>query len=154
MDSWLHSGTPPPSGIRPPADLFWNFLGKPSLLTDPKIFLKAPLTPIYTNYEGERAPKNAIFCENFPKKCPKTAFLTCFFKICLRRINYGQISVLLVLQESSEIQFYRSKGRQNFRIFFQKSVPSRKSQIRPWLHSNLNFKKPLILTRIEILYRV
>ena len=27
--------------------------------TDPKIFLKAPLTPIYTNFVGEQAPKSA-----------------------------------------------------------------------------------------------
>ena len=49
--------------------------------TDPKIFLKTPLAPIYTNFEGERAPKkNGFFLSNFSKKCPKTAFLTCFFK--------------------------------------------------------------------------
>ena len=74
-------GCSPPSGIRPPADpkgppfdtfseiYFWP--------TDPKIFLKAP---IYTNFEGERAPKKRDFLSKFFKKCPKTAFLTVFFK--------------------------------------------------------------------------
>ena len=30
-------------------------------LNDPKNFLKATLAPIFTNFEGERAPTNAIF---------------------------------------------------------------------------------------------
>ena len=29
--------------------------------TDPKIFLKTPSAPIYTNFEGERAPKKPNF---------------------------------------------------------------------------------------------
>ena len=52
---------PPPSGIRPPADPkgppFDTFSEIHFCPTDPKIFLKAPLAPIYTNFEGERAPK-------------------------------------------------------------------------------------------------
>ena len=35
--------------------------------------------PINTNFEGERAPKNRVLLSKFSKKCPKTAFLTCFF---------------------------------------------------------------------------
>ena len=45
--------------------------------TDPKIFLKAPLAPIYTNFEGgggERAKKNAIFCQIFSKSAQKRLF--------------------------------------------------------------------------------
>ena len=77
--------TPPPSGIRPPADPkdlpFDTFSEIHFWPTDPKIFLKAPLAPIYTNFERERAPKkNAIFLSKFFKKCPKTAFFDCFFK--------------------------------------------------------------------------
>ena len=34
-------------------------------LNDPKNFLKATLAPIYTNFEGELAPKNAIFWSTF-----------------------------------------------------------------------------------------
>ena len=100
----------PLSGIRPPADPkgppfdtlseihFWR--------TDPKIFLKAPLAPINTNFEGERAPKkNAIFLSTFFKKCPKTAFLTVFSKICLRRRKLCQNRGKTVLWESSKNQF-------------------------------------------------
>ena len=57
----------------------WYFLRNPFSVTDPKIFLKAPFAPIYTNFEGERAPKKTrFFLWKFSKKCTKTAFLTCF----------------------------------------------------------------------------
>ena len=83
-------GRPPPSGIPPPADPkgppFDTFSEIHFWLTDPKIFLKAPSAPIHTNFEGERAPKKKRdFLSKFFKKCPKTAFLTVFSKICLRR---------------------------------------------------------------------
>ena len=70
---------PPPSGIRPPADPkgppFDTFSEIHFWRTDPKIFLKAPLAPIYTNFEGERAPKkNAFFCPNFSKSAQKRLF--------------------------------------------------------------------------------
>ena len=60
------------SGIRPPADPkgppFGTFSEIHFWPTGPKIFLKAPLAPIYTNFEGERAPKKTrSFCQNFPK---------------------------------------------------------------------------------------
>ena len=56
----------PPSGIRHPVDpkgpLFGTFQEIHCWPTEPKNFLKAPLAPIYTNFEGERAQiKNAIF---------------------------------------------------------------------------------------------
>ena len=51
-------GRPLPSGIRTPADPkgppFDTFSEIHFSPTDPKIFLKAPLAPIYTNFEGER----------------------------------------------------------------------------------------------------
>ena len=75
---------PPSSGILPPADSkglpFDTFSEIHFWPTDPKIFLKAHLAPIYTNFEGERAPKNAIFLSTFFKKCPKTVFFLLFFK--------------------------------------------------------------------------
>ena len=39
------------------------------MVTDPKIFLKAPVAPmIYTNFEGgARAKKTRFFGQNFPK---------------------------------------------------------------------------------------
>ena len=107
---------PPPSGIRPPADPkgppFDTFSEIHFWRTDPKIFLKAPLAPIYTNFEGEHEPKkNAFFLSKFFKKCPKTAFLTVFSKICLRRIKFCQNRGKTVLWESSKNQFVRPKKK-------------------------------------------
>ena len=108
----------PPSGIRPPADPksppFDTFSEIHFWPTDPKIFLKAPWAPIYTNFERERAPKKTrFFCQNFSKKCPKTAFLTVFFfsKNCLRRRKFSKNRVKTVLWESSKNQFGRPKKR-------------------------------------------
>ena len=62
----------------PPFSTFQEIHFWPS---DPKIFLKAPWAPIYTNFEGEeRAEKTQFFGQNFPK-CLKTLFLDSFFKI-------------------------------------------------------------------------
>ena len=71
-------GGRPPSGIRPPADPkgppFDTFSEIHFWRTDPKIFLKAPLAPIYTNFEGEREPKKTqIFCQNFSKSAQKAS---------------------------------------------------------------------------------
>ena len=55
-----------PSGIGPPADPkgppFDTFEEIPFWPTDPKHFLKAPLAPVYTNLEGEHAPKKRDGC--------------------------------------------------------------------------------------------
>ena len=72
------------SGIRPPADLkgppFDTFSEIHFWPTDPKIFLKAPLAPIYTNFEGERAPKKTqLFCQHFSKSAQKRLFWLFFF---------------------------------------------------------------------------
>ena len=68
----------PPSGIRPPADPkgppFDTFSEIHFWPTDPKIFLKAPLAPIYTNFEGERAPKKRDFFVKIFQKLPKNGF--------------------------------------------------------------------------------
>ena len=73
-----------PSGIRPPADPkgppFDTFSEIHFWPTDPKIFLKAPLAPIYTNFEGERAPKKTRFFVEIFQKVPKNGFFDCFFK--------------------------------------------------------------------------
>ena len=112
---------PPPSGIRPPADPkgppFDTFSEIHFWPTDPKIFLKAPSAPIYTNFEGERAPKSAIFLSTFFKKCPKTAFLTVFSEICLRRRKFSQNGGKKVLWESSKNQFGRPKKKKVVKIF-------------------------------------
>ena len=113
---------PPPSGIRPPADPkgppFDTFSEIHFWPTDPKIFLEAPLAPIYTNFEGERAPKKTLFFVKIFQKLPKNGFLTVFSKICLRCRKFCQSRGKTVLWESSKNQFGRpkkkKKGRQNF----------------------------------------
>ena len=46
---------------------------------DPKSFFKAPLVPMYTNFEGvARAEKRNFLVKNF-QKLPKNAFFACFF---------------------------------------------------------------------------
>ena len=100
--------------------------------TDPKIFLKAPLAPIYTNFEGERAPKkNAIFLSKFFKKCPKTAFLTVFFfqKFACGATKFAKIGAKQCFGGARKINLVDLKKRSKFSIFFWKSAPppSRKS---------------------------
>ena len=51
------------------------------LVTDPKFFLKTPLAPIYTNFEGGAHAEKTHFLFKFSKKCLKTPFLGYFFKI-------------------------------------------------------------------------
>ena len=48
--------------------------------TDPKIFLRAPLASIYTNFEGGRAPKKRDFFVTIFQKVLKNSFFDCFFK--------------------------------------------------------------------------
>ena len=98
--------TPPPPPPRPQV-----FDPLPTQRVPPLILFQT----IYTNFEGERAPKKTrFFCQNFSKSAQKRLFLTVFSKICLRRRNN-----LVDLK----------KGRQNFRIFFENPppLPSRKS---------------------------
>ena len=53
------------------------------LVTDPKIFLKEPLAPVYTNTEGVASAekKRNFFFQIFFKKCPKLTFSAFLFKI-------------------------------------------------------------------------
>ena len=77
---------PLPSGLQPSADpkgppfaLFWDIY---FCLTDLKIFLKAPLTPIYNNFEGgARAEKTQFFLVEIFQKVPKNAFFDFFQKL-------------------------------------------------------------------------
>ena len=92
------------SGIRPPADPkgppFGTFYKINFLPTDPKMFLKAPLARIYTNFEGERAPKKRDFFVKIFQKVPKNGFFDLFFsKICLRRRKFGQNGPFSALEE-------------------------------------------------------
>ena len=111
----------------PPFDTFSEIHFWP---TDPKIFIKAPLAPIYTNFEGERAPKkNAIFFVKIFQKVPKNGIFDCFLKkIGLRRTKFRQDRGKTVLWESSKNQFGwpKKKGRQNFGKFFEIPPPLEK----------------------------
>ena len=90
------SPPPPPSGIRPPADPkgppFDTFSQIHFWPTDPKIFLKASLAPIYTNFEGERAPKKTqFFCQNFSKIVQKRTFWLFFQKFACGAENLAKV---------------------------------------------------------------
>ena len=79
------------SGIQPAADPmgphFVLFSEIRVWRTDPKVFVRAPLAPMYANFEGERAPKKRTFfqkvprkSQNFPISAYKTPSLACFFQ--------------------------------------------------------------------------
>ena len=59
----------------------WYFLRNPLLVTDPIIFLKALLAPIYNNFEGERAPKKTqFFLVKIFQKVSENGFFDLFFQ--------------------------------------------------------------------------
>ena len=106
---------PPADPKGPPFDTFSEIHFWP---TDLKIFLKSPSAQIYTNFEGERAPKKTrFFLSKFFKKCPKTAFLTVFSKICLRHRKFCQNKGKAVLWESSKNQFGRPKKKRSSKFW-------------------------------------
>ena len=83
--------TPPPQGFDP--------LPNQRVLRNAFLADRLPWAPIYTNFEGERAPKKRIFLSKFSNKCPKKAFLTCFFKnlpAAQKVGKFGQNCVFLV----------------------------------------------------------
>ena len=142
----ISDAPPPSSGIRPPADPkgppFDTFSEIHFWPTDPKIFLKSPLAPIYTNFEGERAPKKRDFFVKIFQKVPKNGFFDCFSKICLRCRKFCQNrgkTVLWEIWESSKNQFGRpkkKKSRQNFQFFFENPPPLEKFLDPPLIHYN------------------
>ena len=71
--------------------LLCTILRYPFLADYPKIFLKAPWVPIYTNLRGERAPKKRNFWSKLQKKAQKHAFLGLFFqKLACVAQKFGQ----------------------------------------------------------------
>ena len=88
------------------------------MVTDPKIFLTAPLAPIYTNFNVGARAKIRDFLVKFFQQVPKSAFgnnLLPAQKIWSNFIGRAQKIIFDDLK----------KCRQNFR------PPSRKSKIRP-----------------------
>ena len=101
----LRDSTP----CRPKGSPLWYFFRNPFWPTDPKIFRKAPLAPIYTKFEGGRAPKKTRFFFEIFHKVAKNGVLTVFLKILLRRRKFCQNRGKTVLWESSKNQFGRPK---------------------------------------------
>ena len=65
----------------PPLVLFYDIYFRP---INPINFIMAPLAPICTNFEGERAPKNYYFLDKIFQKVPKNCIfdLFCFKFAC------------------------------------------------------------------------
>ena len=106
--------------------------------TDPKIFLKAPSAPIYTNFEGERA-----------------AFWLFFSKICLRRRKFSQSRGKTVLWESSKNQFGRPKKKvvKILEIFLKIRPPPLEKILDPPLPRNeIKFRTPQLSWKNHALY--
>ena len=103
-----------------------TILRYPYLVTDPKKFLKEPLAPIYTYFEGgARKKKRHFFGQSFPKKCFKTPFLALLAKFCLRRKKITKTGFFSALGElGKSIRSTLKKGWQSFWNFLK---------IRPFL---------------------
>ena len=97
----LHGFDPlPTQRYRPPLVIFKNSIFG-------RLTLDNRLTPAYTNFKGENAPKQNFFLSNFSKKSPKTAFLTPVFfsKISLRHKNFCPNRLFIVFWDRSCTQF-------------------------------------------------
>ena len=76
--------TPPPQGFdhltnqRPHLTLVYIIHFRPS---NPKIFSKAPLAPMYTNFEKKNAFRKKTFCQKFSKSAQKRHFFKLRAKI-------------------------------------------------------------------------
>ena len=67
---------------------------------------------LYTNFEGERAPKKRDFLSQFSKKMFKNAQIDLFFqKFACGAEHLAKHGVFLLLYESSENQFGRPKKK-------------------------------------------
>ena len=94
------------SGIRPPADP----KGPPLYYFEISIFgwlilkfSEGATAPICTNFEGNRASKNAIFRSKFSKKCLKTLIWACFSRILPAAQKFWpKLSSAIVVWKSSE----------------------------------------------------
>ena len=126
---------PPPSGIRPPADPkgppFDTFSEIHFWPTDSKIFLKAPLAPIYTNFEGERAPKKTLFfCQNFSKSAQKRLFWLFFQKFACGAQNFSKIGAKQCFgraRKTNLVDLKKKKRSSKFWKIFWKSAPPREN---------------------------
>ena len=88
------------------------------------------MAPIYSNFEGERAPKKiTIFLSKFFKKCPKTAFLTVFCqKFDYGAENFAKMGTKQCFGRARKINLVdlKKKCRQYFGKFFENPPPLEK----------------------------
>ena len=129
----LRDSTP----CRPKGSPFDNFSEIHFWPTDPKIFLKASLAPIYTNFEGERKiaksaqfAKSAKIAQNFAKSAQNWLFwLFCQQKFAYGAENFAKIGAKQCFGRARKINLVDLKKRSSkFSKFFWKSAPpSRKS---------------------------
>ena len=102
------------------------------MVMNPKTFLKAPLAPTYTNFEGERAPEKCKLLVKIFQKVLKNVFLANFFTRLLAAQKTRPKQGFLVLWESSKNQFGRpKKSRPNFLKIFENSLPPPPSRENP-----------------------
>ena len=114
--------------------------------TDPKMFLKAPMAPIYTNSEGERAPKKRdFFVKIFQKVAKNWLFWQFFQKLACGAENFAKIGAKQCFGRAQKINLVDLKKRSSkFLKFFWKSAPPLEKILDP----------PLVLTMTTSFHRL
>ena len=109
----------------PPSGTFYEIHFWP---TDPKIFLKPPLAPKYTNFEGGAcAKKTQIFCQIFPKSAQQRLFdLFFFFKNLTAAQKIWRKQPLFVLRRARKINLLDLKKVKIFENFLNNRPPLEK----------------------------
>ena len=121
------------------------------------------MAPIYTNFEGERAPKNAFSFVKIFQKVPKNGFFGLFFqKTACGAENLARTGSFHCLGRAWKINLIDlKKGRPNFRKFFENPPSPRENprsapavdhrhnytKVSP-LRSPTNFKKGIFSKKI------
>ena len=125
---------PPPQGFDPLPNQrvpLCTISKYPFLMMDPKIFLKVPLAPICTNFEGEVK----IF-----QKLLKNAFLASFWKFLPAAQKIWPKQGFLVLWDSSKNQFGRPKTKSSkFSQYFENPLSLEKILDPPLFLQKLSF---------------
>ena len=138
---FLRDSTP----CRPKGSPLWTILRNPFWMTDLKIFRKAPLAPIYADFDGgARWKKTRFLVEIFQKVHKNPRFWPVFLKICLRCRNVSQSRLFIVFWESAENQFDRpKKGWKKISIFFFENPPPFE-KFDPRLHTHTIYSLQII----------
>ena len=86
------------------------------------MFLKEPLAPIYSNFEGEaRAKKRQFFGQNFPKYAQKLLFWLFFFELACGATSVAKIGSFSCFESAQKISLVDLKKRvDKFIDFFLK----------------------------------